>query len=274
MRDKFSMINDDNYYEFMVDIGEEVVRRVLSPLADIYTAVYTPVPAPNYLAYNLMSVSMFYDTKYSKLYVTYKLDEDRLLSVRQYDSRIYRSINKNIETVQRDEDILVEVVGEPISKPEYGRQYSLGDMVVYRPIKVDTEFMWNIIPGPYDKSFPYFVSNVERFKDNIRRNNVSIDKVQEYLNKVVDINKRYIDKTDPDYERGFKKFANAYKRYLNYTPRIVEEWRGFTIYIDVKHDTIAEKLDNPKHDRGHIEHPERIKQYITTWAIAHGKRVK
>lgn len=272
MRKNEYIITDDNYYDFMVDIGEDVVRKILSTIADIYSADYRPVPYPNPLAYNTMSISLFYDTKYGKLYVTYKLDEGRLEAVKVYDSEIYARVNKNIQTIQRDQDIVVGIVGEPASKPKYSRHYPYTSTNMYYPLEVNTEFFWNYIPGPENKEYPFFIGNTNTLKDNIRKNNIHPKTVQEYFDKVIEINQTYLSNmSNMQYELAFKKYISASKTYMKYIPRVVEEWRSITIYIDVRHDTHAEKLNSIDHKRGKLEYPERIRQYIIDWAREHGK---
>lgn len=286
MRQNSTVIDDKNYYEFMVDIGEDTVKRVISSIADIYIARYRPVPELNYLAYNTMSVSMFLDTRYSTLYVTYKLDKDRKTALDNIDDKIYRTVNKAIETIQRDYDITVNIVGDPIKQPEFGKDYPImgssdlsPDYVIggRRPyagfIRVDTEYLWNIIQGPYDRVYPFFIQNKATLEDNIRRNKLTSDEVQEYFDKVVDINWNYIQATpDPDHVKAFKKYISLNKKTFNFTPKIVEDWRQFTIYINVDHDTIAESANSPDHDRGILDHGERIREYIIDWAKKHHKR--
>jgi hypothetical protein len=278
MRSRSNVINDDNYYEFMVDIGNDIIKNIISSLSEIYTARYVPVKELNYLAYNTMSISIFLDTTYSKLYVTYKLDEGRKEALRYSDKYIYRRVNNNLRYIQRDQDLLLSVVGEPSNKKEYIVDYNKYKDVhtdLWKPLRMDTEFLWYVIPGPKNnKQYPLFLDSRQRLKDNIRKNNMHPKDVQKYINKVVEINKTYLSNTSNlQIERAFNKYINLNKTTFDYTPRIVEEWRGFTIYIDITHNTEAEKLNSIDHNYGELLHPERIPQYIRDWAIIHGKRV-
>jgi hypothetical protein len=109
--------------------------------------------------------------------------------------------------------------------------------------------------------------------DNIGKNKIPQEKVLEYFNKVMELNKSYLlNEPDPDYTKVFKKYISIHKKYLKYSPRIVEDWRQFTIYINVMHDFEAERLNSPDHDNGYLYNRERIKEYIKDWAKKHHKR--
>ena len=62
-RSKTDMINDDNYYIFMQDIWNDAAWELITALRDIYVADFIPVREPNYLAYNLMSISFFFNSE-------------------------------------------------------------------------------------------------------------------------------------------------------------------------------------------------------------------
>ena len=198
------------------------------------------------------------------------------LSLAEMEKTGYKKVNKTIDTIQRDYDIVVNIVGDPIRLPQFGHDYPImgtTDMSDYGKIEVATEFLWNIIPGPYDITYPFFIQNKARLEDNIRKNNLSSEKVQEYFNKVIEINKTYInDSETPDHVKAFKKYITLNKKTFGYAPKIVEEWRQFTIYIDVTHNFKEENYNSPDHDRGYLDNAGRIREYIIDWAKKHHKR--
>jgi hypothetical protein len=278
MRSRADMINDDNYYMYMIDIGEDIIiNKIIDTLRDIYTANFKIVPEPNFLAYNLLSVNMFYDTRINRLYITYRLDDARSVGLHNvYDSQIYNKILDKLNMVSKEQDIRVSVIGTPTALPQdsLNRSYGIIRHDQFH-LRADTEYMWTIEQGPYnDRYRTYFIENTNKLKDNISKNRTKPEDINEYFNKVNRINQKFInDKTEINYKKAFKEYSKLYKSYFNDTPKEVEEWRVISIYIDVTHDVEKEKLQPFEHDRGHIIYPERVKEYIRQWAIDHGKEV-
>ena len=268
-------ITDENYYEYMPRIGSEVAKRAILGLSQVYTAQYKPVPGPNRLAYNIFSISMFFDTTKNRLFVTYRLDDSRVSSIRTPDRELYNRINDEINMVAKDEDIKVSIIGIPTSKPEYdiARPYGITRQNP-QYIRTDTEFMWNFVPGPNETSYRYFVQNEARLKDDIRKLNMHPRTVNEYFTNVNKINKKYIqDRPIPRYDLAFRMYKRFYKYYFGSEPKEVEDWRAFTIYIDITHDVEEEKAQKFIHDEGKIFYFERVEEYIKQWGRDHGKDV-
>jgi hypothetical protein len=273
-RKKEYMINDTNYYKFMVDIGSDVVEYFLNALREIYVATFLPKPEPNFLAYNLLSISMFYDTSINRLFVTYRLDDDRTQGIRMSDCEIYNRVYDKLYMITKDQDIKLSIVGEPARLPEFsnGRAYGITSLNSER-LRIATRSLWTNIPGPHDTIYSRFLEDKSMLQDDIRKNNMDSSDVARYCQEVVGINKRYLDTDYPKYNDAFDAYAYTYKNYFGRTLKKVEEWRAFTIYIDVTHDVDAEKINDPDHDMGRVLEFERVKEYIREWAIAHNKEV-
>jgi len=273
-RSKTDMINDDNYYIFMQDIWNDAAWELITALRDIYVADFIPVREPNYLAYNLMSISFFFNTQYQRLYMTYKLDEDRVIKVKTPDRIIYNMIYDRLKSIPRDNDIALSVIGVPTAIPENSMNRSYGVVrQTHNNIRIDTQTMWSIVPGPKGTKYSYFIEDSSRLQDDIRKKNMSDEDIQEYCSKVVQLNKQYIQVLHPDYNQAFDKYKILYKEYFGRDLYPVEEWRRFTLYFDVKHDYAGESLDEEYHNIGHVEDWWRVKQYIIDYATAHGKPV-
>ena len=271
---KADMINDDNYYVYMKDIWTDTAWELITALRDIYVADFYPVPEPNFLAYNLMSISFFFNTKYQRLYMTYKLDDNRTVKVRTPDEIIYNKIYDRLRCIPRDNDIKLSIIGVPTAIPENSMNRSYGNVrESYANLRIDTQTIWTNIPGPKGTHYTYFIEDASRLKDDIAKKNMSDEEVQEYCNKVVQLNKQYIQIPIPDYYLAFNKYKELYKEYFDRDLYPIEEWRRFTLYFDVKHNYDEENLDKEYHNIGHIHNWDRVKQYIIDYAIAHGKIV-
>lgn len=272
---KADMINDDNYYVYMKDIWNDAACELVSALRDIYVADFYPVPEPNFLAYNLMSISFFFNTKYQRLYMSYKLDENRVVKLRTPDKIIYNKIYDKLKSIPVDYDIKLSIIGTPTAMPENSMNRSYGNVrEAHNNLRIDTQTIWTNVPGPKGTHYTYFIEDASRLKDDIAKKNMSDEEVQEYCNKVVQLNKQYIQIPNPDYYLAFSKYKVLYKEYFDRDLYPIEEWRRFTLYFDVMHDYDEESLDREYHNTGHVHNWERVKQYIIDYATAHGKPIR
>ena len=140
------VINDENYFEWIIPIGQSAVEYIIRGLQERYTARFTVRMEPNYIMDNLMTVSMFFDTQINRLYLTYKLDRDRLISVRAYDKELYNRIFDNLQSqLVNDYDIGLTIVGDPTSLREYslGREYR-GNGLNSLFIRNYAQYLWKI----------------------------------------------------------------------------------------------------------------------------------
>ena len=273
MARKKNDITDDNYYMYMIDIGADIVKKILDGLGEKYVATFVPVPEPNILAYNLMTISLFLDTERPRLFVTYKLDQDRTVGLRCSDTELYNRVYDKLHMIIRDQDLPITIIGEPTRLPEFSlnRQYGSQDQE-NKYLRSFTQSMWTITPGPNTSKYTYFIENRDQWKDDIRKVNAKPEDITRYLADVENINSTYINISNPDYQSAFNDYKILYKNYFDRDLKEVEEWRQITIFIDVRHDFKAEQEEGQFHE-SKIEHFERVSQYIREWAVAHGKPV-
>jgi len=267
-------INDINYYKYLPEIGSDTVKKIINALRNVYTATYRPILKPTKYAYNSLSVSMFFDTTKNKLVVTYRLDDERAL-LKVSDRELYNRIYDELITITKVHDIEVEIIGVPTSKPEYSRGRSYGiERQNLQYIRVDTEYMWTIVPGPNRLPYRFFIQNTARLNDDIRKQNMHPKKVEEYFRFVNKINERYVEGQDnPDYDRAFRAYRRIYRYYFKTEPKEVEDWRAFSVYIHITHNSRKEQLQEQEHDRGKILEFEKVKEYIKQWGRDHGRWV-
>lgn len=274
MRKQEYVITDENYYEFIPDIGSDVVHKVIEGLSEVYTAIYKPVPEPNYLAYNLLSISMFFDTAKNRLFLTYRLDDARTVGIKASDKELYNRIYDKVYMITKEQDIKLSVIGVPTSKPEYSDDRSYGiTRQNSKYIKVDTESMWSIKPGPKELEYTYFIQNDARLKDDIRKKNLHPKKVDEYFDAVNKINNKYLIKSHPEYDLAFNTYKKSYKHYFDTEPKEIEDWRAFTIYIDITHNVETEQSYAYDHDYGKVIDFYKVEEYIKQWGRDHGRYV-
>ena len=294
------VINDINYFEWIIPIGQAAVEYIIRGLQEKYTAKFTVRMEPNYLMDNLLTISMFFDTKRNRLYLTYKLDRDRAIALKAYDSELFNRIFDNLQSqLINDYDVRLTVVGEPTDLPEYSlnREYRGNDMnSLY--LGNSTQFLWTINGlEPKGASYTYFVENRSILEDDIRKRLVKDSRVEEtiieegeekiiyvpvtpkdimpeYNDAVKDINLRY-DFNDPnvDYNAAFAEYQNLYWEYFKRIPENLPEWKGFTISINVDHDFDAERMDYQDHPYGKFVNPDEVEHYIAKWAHDHDKYV-
>ena len=271
MRSKSCQITDDNYYEFMPDIGSDTVEKILNALREVYVASYIPVPEPNELAYNTLSISMFYDTKYNRLYLTYKLDKDRTVAIRKSDKELYNRIYDKVMMIAKEQDIKLSIIGLPTAIPENSNNRSYGRISQNgKYIRIDTQTIWRNIPGPDDIPYDWFIQNRPLLEDDIRKKNMHPRDVQEYCNRVVELNKNYLLSGGDMYE-AFNDYKDIYNEYFDKELTPIEEWRAFTIYINVIHDFEKERLEDEDHDMGHVYDFDKVRKFIVEWGVEHGK---
>lgn len=296
------VINDENYFEWIIPIGQSAVEYIIRGLQERYTARFTVRMEPNYIMDNLMTVSMFFDTQINRLYLTYKLDRDRLISVRAYDKELYNRIFDNLQSqLVNDYDIGLTIVGDPTSLREYslGREYR-GNGLNSLFIRNYAQYLWkidNLVSDTKEKtSYTYFVENRSMFQDDLNKRMIKDsrdehheivipkDIMPEYIEKVKKINEKYKfyrneipgdpdDTIFRDYNAAFAEYQNIYNEYFDRIPENIPEWKGFTISINVDHDFDKEKGDYQDHPYGKFKNPDEVEHYIAKWAHDHGKYV-
>lgn len=300
------VINDENYFEYIIPIGRDAVEYIVRGLQEKYTAKFTVRMEPNYLMDNLITVSMFFDTQRNRLYLTYKLDRDRVIALRAYDSELFNRVFDNLQKwIVRDYDIKLSIVGDPTSLPEYSlnREYGNVDMNdLY--LRNCTQYLWTINGlEPNGASYTYFVDNRNMLIDDIKKRLVreSVHKtiidnkpvydfttpediMPEFNARVNEINEKYNFyrnrmPDDPegiifrDYNAAFAEYQNIYNEYFNRIPENIPEWKAFTISINVEHDFNSEKMDYQDHPCGRYINPDEVEHYIAKWGYDHGKYV-
>ena len=157
------VITDENYYYWMIPIGFDVTNYVIDGIRDKYVATYYPRSYPNDLAWDVLSISFFYDTQRGVLYITYKLDMGRNSMLVPNDTELYQRIYNNIMTwARRENNIPIFIIGDPNQKPEYSfhEMYDGPDNEQFY-LKQDTQFLWNINQGPKNSYYQYFITNRE-----------------------------------------------------------------------------------------------------------------
>lgn len=268
-------INDDNYYKYLPEMGSDTVKEIVRALRNVYTATYRPIWLPTKYAYNTLSVSMFYDTTKNKLVVTYRLDDDRIIGIKASDRELYNRIYDDLIKITKIHDVELAIIGLPTSKPEYSRGRSYGvERQNIQYLRVDTEYMWTIVPGPNKLKFTYFIHNTARLQDDIRKQNMHPKKVEEYFRFVDKINAKYITGHDfPDYDKAFRVYQRIYRYYFKTEPKKVEDWRSFSIYIHINHNVRTEEAQRYEHDRGRWIDFENVKEFIKRWGREHGRWV-
>lgn len=288
-----NIITDDNYYMYMIDIGTNVVDNILNGLREKYTARFEPVPDLNPLAYNPLTINMFYDVERSRLYVTYKLDKERTIGLRCTDTELYNRVYTHMKMASREIDIPITVIGEPGRLPQYShnRQYGVLDSDYYW-LRASTQFLWYTIDG-FDNGwtqpgykgpsiYPYFVENKAQFKDDIAKSGITKVQLDNYIEEVRQLDLSYIHSNYleiSDYYDMFTQYQQIYNNYFGRTPIILKgegfkpHWKTITIFINVQHDTYAEKSNPQIHDYGKVVNFDRVSQYIREWAIENGKQV-
>ena len=249
-----------------------------------------------YLMDNLFTISMFFDTQRNRLYLTYKLDQDRHIGLNVYDSEIYNRIFDNLQwQLTKDYQIGLTIVGDPTSKLENsrGREYK-GNDTTSLFLRNDTQYLWTILgQAPHGAPYTYFVQNrnmliddiKKRFaKDSWKTEVIDDEEVQvpiipedimpEYNEAVLDINSRY-NFQDPnvDYDVAFDEYQTIYNNYFNRIPENIPEWKAFTIYVNIDHIVEQEKMNYQDHPRGKYKNPEEVEHYIAKWAYDHGRPI-
>lgn len=272
-RPKSMIINDDNYFEYCTDIFNDTIWSVLLGLREFYTARFSFVPKPNYLAYNLMSISMFMDVNTQRMYLTYTLDFDRSVGLRVPDEDLYNNVYDKVKMIQKDYDIKASIIGTPTSKPEYSLNRSYGIIRENNKgkLRIDTQTLWENIPGPKDTKYSWFVQNKAQLQDDIRKNNMHPSQVAEYCQQVIEINKQYLDIAHPRYQVAFQQYQHLYKETFGRDLKPVEDWKIITVYFDVLHDSDAEFAQDEYHDMGSAPNFKEVREYIVEWAREHHK---
>lgn len=290
------VIDDENYFEWIIPIGQTAVDYIIDALRDKYTANFKVEMSPNYLMDNLLTISMFFDTQRNRLYLTYKLDIERHIALRVYDTELWNRIFDKLQwQLTNDYQITLSVVGDPTDKPERsrGREYK-GNDITSLFLRNDTQYLWTILgQEPNGNPYTYFVENRNMLIDDIKKRlvkdswktevidgeNVKVpiipeDIMPEYNVEVLEINSRY-NFQDPniDYNAAFAEYQNVYNKYFNRIPENIPEWKSFTIFVNVDHDEDAERMDYYDHPRGKYLNPEEVEHYIAKWGYDHGKYV-
>ena len=284
-----NIITDENYFEYLIPIGRDVVDYVIAGLREKYTAVYRPVPEYNPLAYNILSISMYFDTDYSTLYITYKLDENRKVAVKASDKELYNRIYDKMHMIDKEQDITMHIVGEPSIADNYLRKRENPKLDIDKNcLRLGTRSVWDVRDKEYGRITSYLVENKALYEDQLRKLKIKInqedisdiEKQNQYneiqsnfCKNVIKLNKRYIWVPKPDEHKAFKEFSTIYKNYYNNELKEVEEWKGFTIYIDVTHDYDEERLDPQIHNIGRFLEKERVEKYIAKWGHDHDRWV-
>lgn len=286
-----NIITDDNYYMYMIDIGTNIVDKIIYGLRERYTARFEPVPDINPLAYNLLIINLFYDVERPRLYVTYRLDEDRTIGVKWSDSELYNRIYSNLRMAEKEEDIPITVIGEPTRLPQFSnyRQYGVFDQDDYW-LRADTQFLWYAYNGDERKSilYPYFIENKAQLKSDIAKSGISKSRLDEYMEEVKQINLTYLRTNQgqetlypeySDFQDAFDEYKLVYKSFFGRDVVCLDtnngkpNWKTISIFINVQHDVYAEKSSPQIHDCGTVENFGRVPQYIREWAIENGKPV-
>ena len=271
-RGKTEVITDDNYFEYVIPIAKDTINYIVKALRnDCYVATFTPKPKTNELALNTMSISFFFDVDYNRLYVNYVLDKDRFIAVRYSDRQIYNHIYDHLKMIQKDYDIKLSIIGEPTRIPENSR--GLANYLVDQEanvIRVSTRSIWDITPAPKGKVTSYFIENKNLLNDDIRKYNISRDLQMDFCKDVDALNREYMHEPHPDLHEVFDRYNNIYNHYFDKQLKSVEDWKTFTLFLDVRHDFEKEKIDDPLcHDNGKFVKTERIDEYLENWRKSH-----
>lgn len=294
------VITDENYFEFVIPIGKSIVEYIVRGLQEKYTARFSVKMEPNFLMENLLCISMFFDTQRNRLYVNYRLDYERGVSLRTYDTELYNRVYDYAQSqLVNDYDIGLTFIGEPTDndpKKSMGREYQ-GNEMSNLYLRNDTQFMWTIKTEPNGNPYTYFVQNRSMLEDDLRKRLVKDsrreetiiehgeekiiyvpitpkDIMPEYNADVIDINNRYdFWNKDVSYLAAFREYQNVYNEYFNRIPEIIPEWKAFTIYIDVDHNFAEEAMDYEYHPYGKFSNPDETEHYIAKWGFDHGRYV-
>lgn len=282
------VIDDENYFEWVIPIAQSAVEYIVEALREKYTAKFTVRLEPNYLMDNLMTVSMFFDTQRNRLYLRYKLDKDRNISFGN-DVILYNNIYDGLySALINDFFVRLSIIGDPTDVPENtrNRYYGKQDMTNIC-LRNDTQFLWNVLgEEPRGSSNKYFVQNRDILVDDIEKRLVKDswnedgecvtpkDIMTNYNNEVLEINNNYdFTNGNVDYDAAFAEYQNIYNKYFNRIPESIPEWKGFTISINVEHNFAEEQSGDERHNRGIFVNPNDVSHYLTKWAKDHGKYV-
>ena len=301
------VITDDNYFEYLIPIGSSAVEYIVRALQEVYTAKFIVKMKPNFLMDNLLTISMFFDTKRNRLYLSYKLDKDHIIAVRASDIELYNRIYSYTHTQLIDDySIGVSFIGDQVDKPENTHFREYGNDMNDLYLRNSTQFMWTIETKPNGNKYTYFIENRDILEDDLRKRLIKDswdistiiedgvekeiktrktpkDIMPEYNEKVFEINKKYdLSKVDGpastaviygDYDGAFEEYQSVYNEYFERTPEKVPEWKAFTVFVSVEHNFDQEKIAYEQHPYGKFINPEETEHYIAKWAHDHGKYV-
>lgn len=261
---------DKKYFDFVIRIGEDAIDAVTSALCEYcYSGKIYPVPNPNELLYNTMSISFFYNTRTSTFYITYELDELRKRSVQISDREIYNRIYSALRWTAEYFHLKMVVVGEPTSRIEYscGRSNYL-TCQNGNSLNVDTRTVWSYKKGKKGTIHSYFIEDKNLLNSDMSKINMTQEQYADYCQEVIALNKSDMV-INPNLRTVFDKFVPIYERYFNRTLKPTEDWKSFTIYFNIDHDYEEEARKIQYHKPMELIFRERIMQYLEEWRQSH-----
>ena len=266
MKKKEDQITELNYYDWMAIIGKDLVQYIINGLQEEYTASYIIKSEYSELAGNFLPITFYFDIYHNVMYVYYELDKDRTIACRTPDRVLYNRIYNRVMQINKEYEIMVQIVGYPTSKQIFSNYKSnpLVD-IENKILRPSTIALWDVSPRGYLK--PYFLESVGMLYDSIRKNYVSDENVGKYLNEVLELNKNLVlhgpNNTRVEvFEDAFEQFNVIYKKYFGDTLPRYEDVKTFNIYVDVIHDQEQERLDPEIHKTGHIYNLDRVPEII------------